>query len=87
MIRDQARFRRHDGACPFYRENWLAADRPTSGEVTLYEIYCLRETPPETIDEQHSCMLAETACWRDGLSHQTAMRRQRRAEREILKAG
>ena len=89
MIRDQARFRRHQGACPFYRENWLSSDqyRRFDGETTLYEIYCLRETPPETMEEQYNCMLAETACWRDGLSHRTAMlREKRRLAREEAEA-
>jgi hypothetical protein len=88
-MRDQPRFRRHEGACPFYRENWLMSDqRPSSkGEITLYEIYCLRETPPETIDEQHTCMLAETACWRDGLAHRTFTMRERRREAKEAAAG
>lgn len=80
MIRDQPRFRRHQGACPFYRENWIAGDqrRSQNGEISLYEIYCLREMPPVTVEEQHRCMLAESACWRDGLAHRTAMLRERR---------
>ena len=82
MIRDQPRFRRHEGACPFYRENWLTTDqrRSRAGEVALYEIYCLRETPPETVEEQNSCMLADVACWRDNVPHRTAILRERRRE-------
>src|SRR5579884_2344716 len=82
LIRDQRRFRRHEGACPFYRENWVAPDpiRAVGREVVLYEIYCLRETPPETVEEQHVCMLSELRCWRDGLSHRTALRQERERE-------
>ena len=70
------------GACPFYRENWVMGEerRFDVGKVTLYEIYCLRDTPPETIEEQHTCMLAEAMCWQDGLSHRTVMMREKRRE-------
>ncbi len=78
MISDQPRFRRHDGACPFYRENWLTADqrRNRKGELSLYEIYCLREMPPETVDEQVNCMASPEACWRDKIPHRRVLRQQ-----------
>lgn len=66
-MEDQARFRRHKGACPFYRENWInSGDCGDVGEreIVLYEIYCLKDTPPETILEQERCMRSPHVCWR-----------------------
>ena len=66
-MEDQARFRRHKGACPFYRENWVqSGDMDDLGEreIVLYEIYCLKNTPPLTAEEQHRCMRSPRACWR-----------------------
>jgi len=83
VIRDQPRFRRHEGACPFYRENWLTADqrRTRKGEIVLYEIYCLREMPPETLEDQHACMSSPEVCWRDNIPHGRVLRQQRARER------
>ncbi len=63
---DQARFRRHKGACPFYRENWINSGDADAGEreVVLYEIYCLKGTPPITAQDQARCMKSAHACWR-----------------------
>lgn len=70
MIEDQNRFRRHKGACPYYRENWARDEQLTErGEVLLYEIYCLKGWPPSSTDEQNRCMGATRACWRNGESH------------------
>ena len=66
-MEDQARFRRHKGACPFYRENWINSgnlDDPKEREVVLYEIYCLKDTPPVTMAEQQRCMRSAHVCWR-----------------------
>ena len=78
MIRDQERFRRHEGACVFYRENWLLGPekRNAEGEIVLYEIHCLRGWPPETQDEQHTCMLSATRCWRDNELHSKVIKRE-----------
>lgn len=80
MIPDQARFRRHRGACPFYRENWI-----NSGEVgdvcergsVLYEIYCLQNTPPVTAEEQRRCMRSARQCWRAAAHRATNAGRER----------
>jgi hypothetical protein len=83
MFRDEARFRRHKGACPYYRENWVHGEQLTpQGEILLYEIYCLKGWPPETQEEQNSCMCSTARCWRNQESHritpeQSAMLRQR----------
>lgn len=73
MIRDEARFRRHKGACPYYRENWVQGDdRTTDGEVLLYEIYCLKGWPPESREQQDACMCSFRSCWRNGESHRVS---------------
>jgi hypothetical protein len=67
---DQERFRRHKGACPYYRENWVHGDQKTpQGEILLYEVYCLKGWPAESRQEQDQCMLADRCCWRNGESH------------------
>ena len=64
---DQVNFRRHRSACPFYREHWLnsgeVADPALRAEI-LYEAYCLKDTPPRTLEEQHRCMRSRHRCWR-----------------------
>lgn len=70
MFRDEARFRRHKGACPFYRENWVhGEERTPEGEVLLYEIYCLKGWPPASRDEQDACMGSTVCCWRNQEPH------------------
>lgn len=70
MIQDQERFRRHKGACPYYRENWARGEQRTpQGEVLLYEVYCLKGWPPTSADEQTRCMASLKHCWRNGESH------------------
>jgi hypothetical protein len=70
MFQDEARFRRHKGACPYYRENWVQGEqRSAQGEILLYEVYCLKGWPPETSEEQGECMGSTRCCWRNGESH------------------
>jgi hypothetical protein len=70
MFKDEARFRRHKGACPYYRENWVQGDERTpQGEILLYEVYCLKGWPPVSQDEQHNCMSSPRCCWRNGEDH------------------
>lgn len=70
MFPDQERFRRHKGACPYYRENWLQGEqRNQDGEVVLYEVYCLKGWPPTSSEEQISCMSSVSCCWRNRESH------------------
>jgi hypothetical protein len=70
LIHDEARFRRHKGACPYYRENWVHGEqRNAQGEIVLYEIYCLKGWPPESREEQDCCMAATVRCWRNAESH------------------
>jgi hypothetical protein len=69
-VKDQDRFRRHRGACPYYRENWQQGElRTPQGELVLYEVYCLKGWPAESKEEQDLCMGSRLACWRNGESH------------------
>ena len=66
-MEDRPHWRRHKGACPFYRENWVVSDRPVVdeyGEQVLYEVYCLKDTPPVTLEEQEKCFRSARVCWR-----------------------
>ncbi len=65
-MEDRPHWRRHKGACPQYRENWVADGDAVDehGETVLYEIYCLQETPPVTIEEQDRCFRSPRVCWR-----------------------
>ena len=51
-------------ACPFYRERWLGDGEVYEGRSVLYDVICLQNTPPATIDEQQDCLEARTSCWR-----------------------
>lgn len=70
MFQDQARWRRHKGACPYYRENWVQGEQRTAqGELLLYEVYCLKGWPPESGEEQSLCMSSTRCCWRNREDH------------------
>ncbi len=48
-----------------YRERWsVDFEAGDEGCALLYQIICLRDTPPVTSDEQDRCMKARTTCWR-----------------------
>lgn len=62
---DRVHYRRHRGACCFYRENWSTdSDAGAPGEHLLYQIICLWDTPPVTDEEQQRCLHAAGGCWR-----------------------
>ncbi|GEM_PF-1894084 len=64
-ITDRVDYRRHRGACPYYRENWTCeSDDRAAGEELLYQIICLMDTPPLTDEEQDWCLHAASGCWR-----------------------
>ena len=64
-IKDKLNYRRHRGACPFYRENWSCeSESDGSGGQLMYQIICLMDTPPVTPDEQPKCLHSPTSCWR-----------------------
>jgi hypothetical protein len=57
-IEDNINLRRHRNACEHYREKWNIED-------VLYQCYCLRDTPPQTEEEQDLCFTSRNGCWRD----------------------
>jgi len=86
MIEDSARFRRHKGACPDYREDWIQGGKRTNeGERVLKEVYCLKGWPPVSQAEQDSCMGAVRCCWRNKESHRITP--EESSSRETSKAG
>ena len=60
---ESVNWRRHRHGCPQYRERWFAESNPDSGEP-MYQVFCLMETPPESIEEQEKCLSSRTQCWR-----------------------
>jgi hypothetical protein len=30
----------------------------------MYQVFCLKGTPPETAEEQEKCFRSKTSCWR-----------------------
>ena len=56
-------WRRHRHGCPQYRERWFPYSNPDAGEP-MYQVFCMRNTPPETWDEQDKCLASRTQCWR-----------------------
>jgi len=61
--RDSINWRRHRTGCPHYRVRWFANADPDAGEP-MYQVYCLRNTPPQTFAEQEKCIPTRTQCWR-----------------------
>lgn len=59
-IRDSINLRRFPTGCEHYRENWTIDDNSI-----LYQIYCLRGTPPLTQGEQEKCLASKQGCWRE----------------------
>ena len=57
-IKDRINYRRHRNACPYYRENW-------DTEPGMYQVICLRDTPPLTREEQDLCFASRLRCWRE----------------------
>jgi hypothetical protein len=64
VIADNPNWHRFKTACPFYRERWMGGDEELEGLTLLYQVICLQNTPPETLDQQDRCMEARTSCWR-----------------------
>lgn len=56
-------WRRHRQGCPHYRERWFVESNPDLGEP-MYQVYCLMDTPPETLEEQDRCRSSRMHCWR-----------------------
>jgi hypothetical protein len=58
-------WRLHKNACPYYRERWFPEHDPTAGEP-MYQVFCMKNTPPVTSEEQDKCLHSRFACWRMG---------------------
>jgi hypothetical protein len=61
--REHSDWRRHKNGCPHYRERWFPHSDPSAGEP-MYQVFCLMNTPPETLDEQDKCLSSRLRCWR-----------------------
>ena len=56
-------WRKHKNACPFYRERWFPGNDVLAGEP-MYQVFCMKGTPPVTLEEQEKCFRSKTCCWR-----------------------
>ena len=61
--RESIDWRRHRYGCPYYRERWFPDSVPELGEP-MYQVYCMKDTPPESWDEQERCLASRARCWR-----------------------
>lgn len=61
--RESLSWRRHTRGCPHYRERWFTESSATAGEP-IYQVFCLMNTPPTSVDEQEKCLSSRTRCWR-----------------------
>ena len=76
---ENSNWRKHKNACPFYRERWFPCNDITAGEP-MYQVFCLKNTPPETAEEQEKCFRSKTSCWR--LTEQRKAQAKQAAEQE-----
>jgi hypothetical protein len=60
---ENSNWRKHKNACPFYRERWFPCNDIAAGEP-MYQVFCLKGTPPITAEEQEKCFRSKTGCWR-----------------------
>jgi hypothetical protein len=60
---ENSNWRKHKNACPCYRERWFPCNDITAGEP-MYQVFCLKGTPPITLEEQEKCFRSKTSCWR-----------------------
>src|SRR5579872_7303308 len=60
---ENSNWRKHKNACPFYRERWFPCNDVAAGEP-MYQVFCMKGTPPITAEEQERCFRSKTCCWR-----------------------
>jgi len=60
---ENSNWRKHRNACPFYRERWFPCNDVSAGEP-MYQVFCMKGTPPITLEEQDRCLRSKTCCWR-----------------------
>jgi hypothetical protein len=68
---ENSNWRRHKNACPFYRERWFPGNDVAAGEP-MYQVFCMKGTPPITLEEQERCLRSKTCCWRLAKKQQSA---------------
>ncbi len=56
-------WRRHRSGCPHYRIRWLPENDFFRGEP-MYQVFCGKDTPPTSFEEQEKCLASKTICWR-----------------------
>lgn len=60
---ENSNWRKHKNACPFYRERWFPGNDVMAGEP-MYQVFCMKGTPPVTLEDQERCLHSKTCCWR-----------------------
>ena len=60
---ENSNWRKHKNACPFYRERWFPCNDVFAGEP-MYQVFCMKGTPPITLEEQDRCLRSKSCCWR-----------------------
>ncbi len=68
---ESSNWRKHKNACPFYRERWFPGSDFMAGEP-MYQVFCMKGTPPLTTEEQDHCFRSKTCCWRLAAQHKAA---------------
>lgn len=68
---ENSNWRKHKNACPFYRERWFPGNDVAAGEP-MYQVFCMKGTPPITLEEQERCLRSKTCCWRLAKKQQSA---------------
>ncbi|GHO86029.1 hypothetical protein KSZ_40350 [Dictyobacter formicarum] len=51
----------------------------------MYQVFCLKGTPPETLEEQEKCFRSKSCCWR--LSKKRKQAQHTAAEEPVTAAG
>src|SRR5690242_6694146 len=77
---ENSNWRKHKNACPFYRERWFPCNDINAGEP-MYQVFCLKNTPPVTSEEQEKCFRSKTCCWR--IAEQQKAKRTTRQETPV----
>jgi hypothetical protein len=52
----------------------MDGEQGEEGRDLLYQVICLQNTPPATLDEQDLCMETKTVCWRIKQARKAAAR-------------
>ncbi len=60
---ESSSWRKHKNGCPFYRERWFPDNDVMAGEP-MYQVFCMKGTPPVTQEEEDRCLHSKSCCWR-----------------------